>query len=127
MNRNLVATYQFQNTRIFYYFGHFIDKELYKERDEILVLTSLLPDPINTYLEEFREGIVDKVNGSSIRNLKELAGALAKRADEYVIEFEGIGRPVVLQRADLEAAHERIRQRYSVLQEQFLGDEPATK
>jgi S1-C subfamily serine protease len=127
MNRNLVATYQFQNPRVFYYFGHFIDKELYKERDEILVLTALLPDPINTYLDEFREGIVDKVNGSSIRNLKELADALAKRADQYVIEFEGIGRPLVIQRADLEAARDRIRQRYNAQPDQFLGDEAGAK
>ena len=127
INRNLVATYQFQNPRVFYYFGHFIDKELYKERDEILVLTALLPDPINTYLEEFREGIVEKVNGSSIRNLKQLAEALAKLEGQYVIEFEGIGRPLVIQRADLDAARDRIRQRYNVQPDQFLGDEAGTK
>ena len=127
MNRNLVATYQFQNPRVFYYFSHFIDKELYKERDEIIVLTASLPDPINTYLDEFREGIVDKVNKSSVRNLKEFSAALAKSAEQYVIEFEGIGRPLVLQRADLEAARDRIRVRYNVNPDQFLGDEPVSK
>ena len=123
MNRNLIATYQFVNPRVFHYFAHFIEEELYKERDEVIVLTALLPDPINTYLDEFREGIVRKVNGAAIRNTKELAAAFAKQADEYVIDFEGAGRPLVLRRTDLEAAHERIRQRYNVLQEQFLGDE----
>ncbi len=108
-----------------HYFAHFIEEELYKERDEVIVLTALLPDPINTYLDEFREGILKKVNGAAIRNMKELAAAFAKQADEYVIDFEGAGRPLVLRRTDLEAAHERIRQRYNVLQEQFLGDEPA--
>ena len=127
MNRNLVATYQFSNPRVFHHFAHFIEEETYKERDEVLVLTALLPDPINTYLEEFREGIVDKVNGTAIRNAKELAAALSKQADEYVIEFEGHGRPLVLQRTDLEAARDRIRQRYNVLQEQFLGDEATTE
>jgi S1-C subfamily serine protease len=127
LNRNLIITYQFQNPRVFYYFGHFIDKELYRQRDEVIILTALLPDPINTYLEEFREGILDKVNSSSIRNLKELAAALAKPADEYVIEFEGIGRPLVLRHADLDAARERIRRRYNLTSEQFLGDEAATK
>ena len=123
MNRNLVAVYQFANPRIFHYFAHFIDQELYKERDEVIILTALLPDPINTYLEEFREGILNKVNGTVIRNMKQLAAALAKPADEYVLEFEGVGRPLVLQRSDLEAAHARIRSRYNVLQEQHLEDQ----
>ena len=126
MNRNLVATYQFANLRVFHHFAHFIEEELYKERDEVIVLTALLPDPINTYLDEFREGIIRKVNGTAIRNVKELAAAFTKQADEYVIEFEGHGRPLVLQRTDLEAARARIRQRYNVLTEQFLGED-ATK
>ena len=126
MNRNLVATYQFANLRVFHHFAHFIEEELYKERDEVIVLTALLPDPINTYLDEFREGIIRKVNGTAIRNVKELAAAFTKQADEYVIEFEGHGRPLVLQRTDLEAARARIRHRYNVLTEQFLGDD-ATK
>jgi S1-C subfamily serine protease len=126
MNRNLVATYQFANLRVFHHFAHFIEEELYKERDEVIMLTALLPDPINTYLDEFREGIIRKVNGTAIRNVKELAAAFTKQADEYVIEFEGHGRPLVLQRTDLEAARARIRQRYNVLTEQFLGED-ATK
>ena len=127
MNRNLIMTYQFLNPRIFHYFAHFIDEELYQERDEVVILTALLPDPINTYLEEFREGIIKKVNGAAIRNLKELAAAFAKPADEYVLEFEGAGRPLVLQRSDLEAARERIRKRYNVPQEQHLEDEAGTR
>jgi S1-C subfamily serine protease len=123
LNRNLIATYRFASPRVFHYFAHFIDEELYKERDDVIILTALLPDPINTYLEEFREGILKTVNGAAIRDMKQLSAELGKQADEYVIEFEGHGRPLVLQRADLEAAHARIRQRYNVLQDQFLGDE----
>ena len=121
MNRNLLMSYQFGNPRVAYAYQHFINDELYKERDEILVLTTLLPDAINTYLDEFREGIPRKVNGKAIRNLKELADALAENVDQHVIEFEGMGRPLVLQRSEVEAARERIRKRYNVLQEQFLG------
>ena len=125
MNRNLIATYQFHNARVFHYFTHFIEEEAYKERDEVIILTALLPDTINTYLEEFREGIVSKVDGNAVRNLRDLAAALAKPAEEYVLEFEGVGRPLVLMKSDLDAARDRIRKRYSVLQEQFLGAEPA--
>ncbi len=125
MNRNLLSTYQFQNLRTLHYYTHFIDDELYKDRDEVILLTSILPDPLNTYLDEFREGIVRKVNGQPIRTLREFATALAAPVETAIIEMEGIGRPIVLPRADVEAARERIRKRYNVLQEQFLGDEEA--
>src|SRR5688572_26126356 len=124
MNRNLLMTYQFGNPRVSYIYQHFIDDELYKERDEVVVLTALLPDTINTYLDEFREGIVEKINGKPIRKLKDLATALAEKPEQYVIEFDGIGRPLVLQRSDVDAARDRIRKRYNILQEQFLGETP---
>ncbi len=125
MNRNLLSTYQFQNLRTLHYFAHFIDDELYKDRDEVILLTTILPDPLNTYLDEFREGIVQKVNGKAVRTLREFAAALAAPAETAIIEMEGVGRPIVLPRADVEAARERIRKRYNVLQEQFLGEEEA--
>jgi S1-C subfamily serine protease len=121
MNRNLLMTYQFGNPRVAYMYQHFIHDELYKEREEIVLLTTLLPDPINTYLDEFREGIVEKVNGKQIRKLQDLADALTAKPEQYVIEFEGIGRPLVLERDAVEKARERIRKRYNVLTEQYLG------
>ena len=123
LNRNLLATYQFQSPRIMNVFTRFVEDEMYKERDEVVILTALLPDPLNTYLEEFREGILSTVDGKKVRNLREVSAALAEPRDQYVLEFEGIGRPVVLQRTEVDAARERIRKRYNVLKEQFLGEE----
>ena len=105
-----------------YFFTHFVDDELYKDRDEAIVLTALLPDPINTYLDEFREGIVESVNGKAIRNMKELAEAFEQKTEQLVIEFEGIGRPLVLNAADVEAAKERIRKRYNVQREANIAE-----
>jgi hypothetical protein len=53
--------------------------------------------------------------------MKDLAAALADKPEQYVIDFQGIGRPLVLQRNDVEAARERIIKRYRVDEEQFLG------
>ncbi len=123
LNRNLMATFQFQNPRVLHYYTNFVGDELYKDRDETIVLTSLLPDPINTYLDEFREGIVKSVNGKAIRNMKQLAEALEEKSEQMLIEFEGIGRPLVLITADVEAARDRIRKRYNVQRESYLEDE----
>jgi hypothetical protein len=39
-----------------------------------------------------------------------------------LVEFDGLGRPLVLNRAEVNTARDRIRKRYNVLQEQFLGE-----
>jgi hypothetical protein len=88
-------------------------------------LSAVLNDPINTYFSEFRESIVETVNGKEIKTLADLAAAFAEVKEFYVIEFVGGGRPVVLERTAVEGARERIKKRYNVSQEQYLG-EPAT-
>lgn len=120
LSRNLLSSVQFQNPRLTYFFEAFVPRELYKEHPEVVILTGILADPINTYLSEFKEGIVEEVNDSPVRTLNDLAAAFAKPAEFYVIRFVGNGRPLVLERRAVEAARERIRVRYGVQQEQFL-------
>jgi hypothetical protein len=120
------APYQFQNTRVDYYFDFFINREIYKKHPEVVVLSAILNDPTNTYFGEFKEGIVESVNGKEIKTLRDLAAAFAEVKDFYVIEFVGTGgRPLVLERAAVEGARERIKTRYNVSQDQYLG-EPTT-
>jgi hypothetical protein len=120
LSRNLANAYGFQNPRIDYYFDYFISKELYTERPEVVILTAVLPDPLNTYLTEFREQIVDVINDKKVLSLKDVAEAFAGKPDYYVIKFVGAGRPLVLERAAVEAARERIKARYNVTEEQNL-------
>jgi S1-C subfamily serine protease len=118
LSRNLVNAYAFQNPRVDYYFDYFITKELYQERPEVIILSSIMADPLNTYLGEFREQIVDEVNDKKVKTLKDLADAFAQKPDYYVIKFVGAGRPLVLERAAVETARERIKTRYNVTEEQ---------
>lgn len=121
LTRNLAAAYNFQNPRVDYFFDYFITKELYKERPEVVILSAVLPDPLNTYLGDFREQIVDQVNGKPVKTLRDLAAALAEKPEFYVIKFLGAGRPLVLERAAVEAARERIKARYNVTEDQNLA------
>jgi S1-C subfamily serine protease len=124
LTRNLVNAYQFQNPRVDYYFDAFIHREIYQRHPEVIVLSAILNDPINTYLGEFREQIVDKVNGTEVKTLRDLAKALAQPGEFVVVDFVGAGRPLVLERAAVEAARERIKTRYNVTEEQYLGEPP---
>jgi S1-C subfamily serine protease len=124
LNRNLMATGAISSSRVNYLYESFVSEEIYRERPEIVVLTQILPDPSNSYLSEFREGVVDRVNGKEVRSLKELADAFAEPTPQLVVEFLGGGRPMVLERADVDAARARISARYNVIAEQYLGGEP---
>jgi len=120
LSRNLLGAYQFQSDRVNYFYDNFVTKEIYKDHPEIIVLSTILPDPINTYLAEFREGIVDEINDRKIRTLQDMANAFAEKPEFYVIKFIGYARPLVLERSAVDAARERIRKRYNVLAEQNI-------
>jgi S1-C subfamily serine protease len=122
LSRNLLGAMQFQNLRINYFYDSFISKEIYLKHPEVIVLTSILPDPINTYLQDFKEGILEEINGQPIRTLRDVAEALAKSTDFHVLRFVGNGRPLVLERSAVELAKDRIRSRYGVLQDQLLDE-----
>lgn len=126
LSRNLMSAYRFSDPRINYLFVNYLTKEVYKEHPELVVLSALLPDPINTYLNEFKDGIVEEINDRKIRTLKDVAEAFAQKTDFYVVKFLGLGRPLVLERTAVEAAADRIKSRYNVLSEQNLEETPAS-
>jgi S1-C subfamily serine protease len=127
LSLDLIQAYQPQDLRLRHYFEFFVIEEIYKEHPEIVVLTNILPDPINTYLQPYRAGIVDEVNGTKIRTLDDLAKAFAETPERFVLRFIGDGPPLVLDRAQVDAARERIRTRYNVLKEQNLEEAPPAK
>jgi hypothetical protein len=98
--------------------------QIYLEHPEVVVLTNILPDPINTYLGPYRGGIVDDVNGKKIRTLADLAKALSEPSERFVINLIGDGPPLVLDPKQVEAARERIKSRYNVITEENLNDAP---
>ncbi len=101
--------------------------QLYLEHPDVIVLTNILPDPINTYLAAYRGGIVDEINGKKMRTLDDLAQMFAQPADRFVINMIGDGPPLVLDPKQVEAARERIKTRYNVVREENLQEQPGAK
>ena len=58
------------------------------EHPEVIILTNILPDPINTYLAPYRASIVDEINGKKIRTLDDLAKAFAETPDRFVVQHD---------------------------------------
>jgi len=130
LNLELIDAYSPGDLRLRHFFDFFVLEQLYVDHPEVVVLTNILPDPINTYLAPYRFGIVDEVNGLKVRTLNDLAQTLATTPDRFVIKMIGDGPPLVLDPAQIAAARDRIKSRYNVLQEQNLEEQappsPAT-
>jgi hypothetical protein len=90
------------------------------ERPEYVVLSRILPDPVNAYCDGLRTGIVDTINGVTIRSLDDVAAAFARPARHDVIMMEGIGLPIVLKRAEVIPATPRIMKNYGIASDRNL-------
>jgi S1-C subfamily serine protease len=123
LNLELIDAYQPTDLRLRHFFDYFVLEQIYLEHPEVIVLTNILPDPINTYLAPYRGAIVDDVNGKKIRTLEDLAKALSETPDRFVINMIGDGPPLVLDPKQVEAARERIKSRYNVVAEQNLDEQ----
>jgi len=120
VDQNWMTEYRPDDLRLRYMYDFFIEDKLYKEHPEIIALSGILADPVNAYAADFRNGILEEINGRKILSLADAAEEFAKPADYYVIKMAGVGRPIVLERKAVEAARQRILSRYGVTKEQNL-------
>ncbi len=125
LDRNLMGAHNITNLQVRYLYNYFSDKEIYKEKPQVVILTDILPDEINTHLGPYQHKVVDEINGKTIRTLKDVYTALYEEEPEgefHVIHLMGEGRPVVLEKSRIEAAQERIRNQYNVTMDSRLGE-----
>jgi S1-C subfamily serine protease len=120
LSKNFMDAYQVEDMRLRYYYNYFVTDEIYKTHPEVIVLSNILPDPVNAYLSDLRFQIVDDINDKKIRTLEDMAEAFAQKSDYYVIHFVGSVRSAVLERSAVEHARERIIGNYNVPREQYV-------
>jgi S1-C subfamily serine protease len=114
LDRNLAENLGNGDLRVRRTFDEFVERHLYLKRSEFVVLSRILPDPVNADCDGLRTGIVDTINGVTIRSLDDVATAFARPAKHDVIMLEGIGLPIVLKRAEVLAANARIMKNYGI-------------
>ncbi|MDB6133992.1 MAG: 2-alkenal reductase [Verrucomicrobiales bacterium] len=122
LDRELMDTFGLTNLRTRYYFNYYTQDELYKEMPEVVVLTSILPDSINTWLRDYTGQVVEEVNGVKVKSLKDVQSALAHgpEGSHVVIKLAGESRPLALDKTLVSAAHARIRQKYRVSKDAYI-------
>jgi len=124
LSLDMMEAYRPTDLRLRHFFDFFVSDQIYLEHPEVIVLTNILPDPINTYLAPYRYAVVNEINGKKIRTLEELAGAFSEASDRLVVRMIGDGPPLVLDPKQVDAARERIKTRYNVFSEQNLEEQP---
>jgi len=101
--------------QLFYYSEYAKPDGWHRDRDEFVVLIRRLAHPVNTYADDFLNGIVEEVNGRRVRGLQDVRRALQSAPDGFhVFRFAGTEDLLVLDAAEAAAADPRIRAAYGV-------------
>ena len=120
LSTSLYSALQTKSVTLRYYYSQFLEEELYLEHPEVIVISKILPDLVNRYMEKSVNAIVDTVNDRPIRTLEDLTEAFKQPVEFYVIKVKGDLQPLVLEAKAVEAARQRIAQQYGVIQEAYM-------
>jgi S1-C subfamily serine protease len=120
VDRNFLRDHAPSNQRLNYLFDYFVEDSVYRDREELIVLSNILPDPVNAYAGDFRHSLVDEINGRRIRTLRDVAEALDQPVEFHVITTADDRRPIVLEHKAVLAARQNILSRYGITKERNL-------
>jgi hypothetical protein len=124
LDRDLMAAHKIQNLEARYAFAYYIQEDLFVEKPDVVVLTTILPDAINSNYGAFAQTVVERINGKEIRRLEDVYEALhpSELPEFFEIECQGRGMPIVLEGARVQEAHQRVMQTYRVGIDHYLGN-----
>ncbi len=109
---------------LLYHFFYYITDDIYKTKPSLIILSRRLPDPVNTYCENYEDLAVKKVNGQNVYTLKDMKEAIYNARGEYlVIEFYVDVPPIVVKIKDLEKANKRIMKLYNIRALEHIKEE----
>ncbi len=121
---NLYSAYQFSSPRVRKIFQNYVRDALFKDREDVVVLTRVESDQLTTYMNGFAGNVIDEINGEKITNLKHAYDLLyADEQPEFItIKCNGVARPIVIPSAEAEAANKRIMQQNGIFRSHYLGE-----
>ena len=83
-------------------------------RDRIVILCAVLPDPINIGYNSFRNEIITKVNGESIRNMADVFRIVDRDGSVERVTLKSGGVDLVLDQDELATANSRLARLYRI-------------
>lgn len=116
LDTNLFATVKFDDVNVRRLYTDYVPKGIFTEREDIVVLTRIESDPVNSQLDGFSGLAIDKINGETVKSLKHADALLNPETppEFFVIELFGASRPVVIPGDAVAEANARIAKTYSI-------------
>ncbi len=116
LDRNLYAAHSFTNTRVRRLFAHYVDEAIFKERQDIVLLTRVLADPVNTHISSHVGTAVESINGEKVTSLEQVHALLhpEQPPEFFIIKCEGAERPIVIPGNQAAEASQRTQTNYGI-------------
>ncbi len=116
LDTNLFATVKFDDVNVRRLYSDYLPKGIFTERQDIVLLTRVESDPVNSQVGGFAGLAVDKINGTTVKSLKHAQELLYPDTppEFHVIELFGAPRPVVIPGDAVAAANERVQKTYAI-------------
>lgn len=96
------------------YLSYLKNGEVEEDRDEIVVLTSIFDDGVNSGYNRCRKKIVARVNGQKIPNLKGLVQYIEDAEDPYIVIETEDHQELVFDKEEAKRRNRQILQRYFI-------------
>ena len=116
LDTNLFASAKLDDVNVRRLYSDYVPKGLFTERQDIVLLTRVESDPINSQLADFAGLAIDKINGTPVKSLKHAHELLhpATPPEFHVIELFGAARPLVIPAKEVAAANQRVARTYAI-------------
>ncbi|MCJ8329282.1 MAG: trypsin-like peptidase domain-containing protein [Lentisphaeria bacterium] len=119
-NRNMIGAHGIKNEQVMHVYNFYLKDKYYIKHPEIVVLSSILPDPVNTEFAKYVHSLISEINGVKIKYLKDVETAFAKKTDFHSIMLEGNLRPLIIKSADIDVVNKRILTRYGITKDRLI-------
>jgi S1-C subfamily serine protease len=116
LDTNLFATVQFRDVTVRRYYSDYVSKGLFQKMEDIVILTDMLNDELNTPLPDASGKVLKSINGTPVTSLAQAHELLhpATAPENFIIELEGVDRPLILPAAAIAEANKRISENYNI-------------
>lgn len=110
LDTNLYASTKLDDPHVRRQFAQYVSEGIFREREDLVVLTRVESDPVTSRLGDFAGFAVKTINGTAVKSLKHAYELLYPKdpPEFFVIELFGAERPVVIPAAAVGPANERV-------------------